>query len=118
MDYGLITMALAAISLGIVAFIAIAVINGGAPVLVRLGHSEPQLPAVMGNRYAAFAISIFAAIIYGDFVVVAFLFYGFAALGVWDSLIYWSAGKPFVTHALAGSGSLVVAVLATVSVGS
>ena len=117
MDFGLFAMAAAAIALGLVSYLAIKVINGGMIALQDFGHDLEQLPTVMGNRYAAFAISIFAAIIYGDFIVVAFLFFGFAVLGLWDAMIYWNAGKPIKLHLFAMVGSMAVATLAYLAIG-
>ena len=71
-------------------------------------HTMDMLPYVMGGRYVFFGAILIAALIYGDAVVLAFLFAGFAAVGLFDGVLYWNVSP--IPHAglgvLAGLASL------------
>jgi len=54
-------------------------------------HSAESLTLVMGGRYFFFGTLLIAALLYGDVRVTAFLLAGFAALAVFDTVLYLSA---------------------------
>jgi hypothetical protein len=73
----------------------------------QTGHRAEQLPAVMADRYFAFAlIGVFAAL-YGDPNVVMIFFAACAVMAFVDALIYRRAGQAIAKHVIAGVLSLV-----------
>ena len=80
--------------------------------LAQATHRLEQLPCVMVNRYAAFALFALAAALSGDMTVIAIAFAILAVPGFGDTLIYARAGHPFVKHLSAGLAALFVSLLA------
>jgi hypothetical protein len=83
--------------------------------MVQATHRSDQLPMVMVDRYAAFALFAAAAALSGSMPVIAVTFAILAVPGLCDAVIYARAGYPFAKHLAAGVAALFVAVLAGVA---
>jgi hypothetical protein len=84
----------------------------------RATHRPEMLPRVMVGRYAAFTVLALAAALRGDPATILVLFAVFAAVSLFDARLYARAGLPFLPHALAAGGCLIVIVLASVALDS
>ena len=80
--------------------------------MVQTTHHAEQLPQVMTGRYVALTLLAFGATVYGNMVVIAFLFAVFAFLGFVDAFIYAHANRPMAKHLTAGITALIVTALA------
>ena len=80
--------------------------------MVQTTHHAEQLPQVMTGRYVALTLLAFGATIYGNMVVIAFLFAVFAFLGFADAFIYAHANRPMAKHLTAGITALIVTAVA------
>ena len=80
--------------------------------MVQTTHHAEQLPQVMTGRYVALTLLAFGATIYGNMVVIAFLFAVFAFLGFADAFIYRHANRPMAKHLTAGITALIVTAVA------
>ena len=80
--------------------------------LAQATHRAEQLPRVMVNRYASFALFAAAAALSGDMAVTAATFAILAVPGLGDTLIYARAGHSYVKHLAAGLCALIVSALA------
>ncbi len=80
--------------------------------LPQATHRLEQLPLVMVDRYAAFALFALAAAWSGDMRVIAATFAILAVPGLGDAFIYARAGHPFRKHLAAGLAALFVSALA------
>jgi hypothetical protein len=83
--------------------------------LPQATHRLEQLPLVMVDRYAAFALFALAAALSGDMRIVAVTFAILAVPGFGDAIIYARAGYSYQKHLAAGIGALVVSALALVA---
>jgi hypothetical protein len=70
-------------------------------------HRGEQLPLVMADRYAAFAILAAFLTLYGDLNILILFFAVCAFMGFADGRIYARAGHPHWKHTLSGILSLV-----------
>ena len=80
--------------------------------MLQTTHHADQLPQVMTGRYIALTLLALGATIYGNMVVIAFLFAVFAFLGFADAFIYARAGRPMAKHLTAGITATLVTALA------
>ncbi|MEM1429973.1 MAG: hypothetical protein AAGG09_10990 [Pseudomonadota bacterium] len=68
----------------------------------RAHHRLRDLPAVMTGRYAGFTALAAGSALYGDAIVILYLFVVFAAISFYDAYLYASQGEPWWPHAVAG----------------
>jgi len=69
----------------------------------RTHHRLKDLPAVMIGRYAGFTALAAGAALYGDAIVILYLFVVFAGISFYDSFLYAGQGQPWWPHAVAGA---------------
>ena len=108
------TVALAGSSLGVAVTASLAALFIRDPVrgMVQTTHHPDQLPQVMTGRYVALTALALGATLYGNMVVIAFLFAVFAFLGFADAFIYSRAGRPALKHVIAGITAMSVMAVA------
>lgn len=100
------------VGVGVTAALAAVFIRDPVQGMRQTTHHAEQLPQVMTGRYIALTLLALGATIYGDMVVIAFLFAVFAFLGFADAFIYARAGRPMAKHLSAGITAALVAALA------
>ena len=76
--------------------------------MVQAQHRIERLPRVMTDRYVAFVALALGATLYGDLMVIAYLFAVFAFMGFADAVIYARSGNPNWKHIAAGVAATVV----------
>lgn len=113
----IVTMALASLSLGFFAWFALSIIEGGQVGLVRSAHEEDKLTSILGSRYFGITLSIFFAIIYGDFNVIFALFGLLTLMGLSDIYVYRATKRLWRRHLLMATLSFVVSFLGYMSLG-
>ena len=82
----------------------------------RTHHRLRDLPAVMIGRYAGFAALAAGAAVYGDAVVILYLFVVFACISFYDAFLYAGQGQPWWPHGAAGALCVVVIAFAGAAV--
>jgi len=92
--------------------IALAFLRDPVRGLAQANHRAEFLPQVMTDRYVAFVFLTIGALVYGDLLVIAWLFAAYALMSFADTWIYARAGHPAATHTLAGAAATLVVVLA------
>jgi hypothetical protein len=80
--------------------------------LAQATHRRDELPRVMVNRYATFALFGGAAALSGDMMIISATFAILSVPGLGDTLIYARRGHSYVKHLAAGLGALLVSALA------
>lgn len=111
MSLEVIVLVLAGLGCTWTAVLALAFLFNPAQGLQMTDHHENQLPRVMSGRYIFLVLLAIAALVYRDFVVIAFLYTGFAFLGFADAFIYARVRKPVGKHLAAGVTATIIAVL-------
>ena len=75
--------------------------------LKKLDHLPERLPHVMAGRYLSFFVLALGAAIYGDPLVLLWLFVGFTVASAVDTMVYYNNDEPYGPHLQAGIATAV-----------
>ena len=112
MDFGFLAMVTGALGAASLAGLGIAFLRDPASAFKLSTHHAAQMPRVMAGRYLFLAALAAGALVFGSMALVACIFAGLAALGLFDAWVYASAGQGYAKHLGAGLAGAGVAVLA------